>query len=342
MKQIGFFDEGTRLERLRSMGDPLVKLAEYVDFEMFREGLNEVYTKEEKGPGGRPPFDYVLMFKILILQQLYGIADDNAEYQINDRLSFQRFLGLGLGDKVPDAKSIWRFRDMLSKSGQARAMFDMFNKMLSGQGVITRKGTIVDATFAQTRKQRNSREENEDIKQGKKPEWKEQKRRQKDTDARWTKKGGQSHFGYKDHVSVDQESKIITNFAVTDAAVHDSQQMETLITKEDKIVYGDSAYMGKKLHRTVKKKNPNVKLKIQRRATRSHPLTERQKTMNRNKAKTRCRVEHIFAAIKQGMGGLTIRSVGIERATCSITLKNLAYNMRRYVWLSQPPPLGQV
>ena len=342
MKQIGFFDEGERLERLRSMGDPLVKLAAYVDFEMFREGLNEVFAKEDRGLGGRPPFDYVLMFKILLLQQLYNIADDNTEYQINDRLSFQRFLGLGLGDKVPDAKSIWRFRDVLSKSGKARGMFDLFNAMLKGQGVITRRGTIVDATFAQSPRQRNSREENEEIKQGGKPEWKESKRRQKDTDARWTKKGGQTHFGYKDHVAVDSDSKIITNFSVTDAAVHDSQQMENLITKEDEVVYGDSAYMGKKIQRAAKKKNPKIKLKIQSRATRNHPLTDRQKAMNRTKAKTRCRVEHVFATMKSGMGGLTIRSIGIERAECAITLKNLAYNMRRYVFLSQPPPLGAV
>ncbi|MDR3130221.1 MAG: transposase [Treponema sp.] len=107
MKQHGFFDENDRLKELSKMGDPLERLNLYIDWEQFREILTLILRKEPKGPGGRPPFDCVMMFKILILQRLYNISDAQAEYQIKDRLSFMRFLGLSLRDTVPDEKTIW-------------------------------------------------------------------------------------------------------------------------------------------------------------------------------------------------------------------------------------------
>ena len=113
MKQKGFFDENDRLNELSKLGDPLEKLNRFVNWEDLRKMLTKTFKKDAKGPGGRPPFDYVMMFKILILQKLYNIADDKTEYLIKDRLSFQRFLGLQLCDTVPDAKTIWHFREEL-------------------------------------------------------------------------------------------------------------------------------------------------------------------------------------------------------------------------------------
>jgi len=117
MKQIGFFTEEDRLSKLSVMGDPLEKMTGAVDFEKFRPLLNKIFQKEALAPGGRPPWDYVLMFKVILLQQWYSIADDMTEYLINDRLSFQRFLGLSLWDKVPDAKTIWLFRENITEGG---------------------------------------------------------------------------------------------------------------------------------------------------------------------------------------------------------------------------------
>src|SRR3989337_2884719 len=111
----GFFDEEFRLEKLAFQNDPLVKLKERIDFELFRSFLEATFHKEEKGIGGARPYDYVLMFKILILQRYYNIGDDKMEFAILDRLSFMRFLGLSLSDKVPDAKTIWLFREHLVK-----------------------------------------------------------------------------------------------------------------------------------------------------------------------------------------------------------------------------------
>ena len=168
--QIGFWDESLRLEKLSQLGDSLERLNNAINWEVFRPTLNKVFKKEAKGAGGRPPFDYVLMFKILVLQRIYNLSDDQAEYQINDRMSFMRFLGLHLGDRVPDAKTIWLFRDALTKANIMRELFDVFNKQLEDAHLITRTGTIVDATFVDAPRQRNSKDENKERRAGNIPE----------------------------------------------------------------------------------------------------------------------------------------------------------------------------
>jgi IS5 family transposase len=135
----------------------------------------------------------MLMFKILILQKSYGLSDEERKYQINDRLSFQRFLGLDLSDNVPDARTIWLYRERLENTGSAKKFFGIFQKYLDKQGLVAHKGVIVDATFVEVPKQRNSKDENDKIKEGKKPEgWSDKKTMHKDLDARWVKKRGQS------------------------------------------------------------------------------------------------------------------------------------------------------
>jgi IS5 family transposase len=333
MKQSGFFTEEDRLYRLSSMGDPLEKVAASVDFEIFRLLLNKVFQKEPVAPGGRPAWDYILMFKILLLQQWYSISDDMTEYLINDRLSFQRFLGLSLGDKVPDAKTIWLFRENLTKSGVYREVFELFAQKMESQGVITRKGSLVDASFVEAPKQRNTRDENKKIKADEGGDlWGDNtpKSRQKDKDARWTKKNGETHYGYKDHIKVDRDSKMIVAYSVTHAAIHDSQELVGLIDGKDKELHADSAYVGEELRGSLLKKNPDLKLKINEKGHRHKPLTEKQKTNNRKKSKVRARVEHVFGYMINSFGELFVRTVGIVRARCQIALKNLAYNLRRY------------
>jgi transposase len=157
MKQFDFMAEYSRLNRLSEIGDPLEKIAAAVNFEEFRTILDEARRKEGRGTGGRPPYDCVMMFKILLLQQWYGIADKNTEYLITDRLSFQRFLGLSLGNKVPDAKTIWFFRERIKKNGAERELFDLLDRKMGSLGIVARKGSITDAIFANAPRQRNSR-----------------------------------------------------------------------------------------------------------------------------------------------------------------------------------------
>ena len=149
MQQAALCNERNRLKRLSDMGDPLEKLRAVVDFELFRPLLRDIFSFRtfDRGQGDRPAMDTVLMFKILVLQDLYRIADDSTEYLINDRLSFQRFVGMDLGDKVHDAKTIWLFRDTMTRSGRMKGLFDVFTNVLKQSGVITRRGSIIDVSF---------------------------------------------------------------------------------------------------------------------------------------------------------------------------------------------------
>ena len=271
-----------------------IKLNRTIDWEKFRPILTDALKKEAKGAGGRPPYDSVLMFKILILQRIYNLSDEQTEYQINDRMTFMRFLGLGLEDNVPDAKTIWLFRDNLTKADVAKKLFDTFTAQLEAANLITHTGTIVDATFMDAPRQRNNREENAAIKAGEIPEeWKKDnqknKLRQKDTDARWTKKGDELHYGYKINVKADAESKFITNYAVTSANVHDSQALNGLIDDMDYVLYADSAYFGESILGSLPS---GLEIRVHEKGSRNHPLTEEQKA--NNKEKLRIRVSLVY------------------------------------------------
>jgi IS5 family transposase len=220
MLQPGFFDLSRRYESLDAKPDPLVALNRLIPWEEFRPQLVAALEKAglrataetRKSAAGRKPLDAIVMFKVLILQSLYNLSDDNAEYMIRDRLSFMRFLGLGLEGTVPDAKTIWLYREALAKDETAKALFEAFDSYLKQQGYLAMGGQIIDATIVPVPKNRNTPEENEAIKAGEIPKgWadKPAKLRQKDLDARWTKKNGQSHYGYKDHVNIDRTHKLV-------------------------------------------------------------------------------------------------------------------------------------
>ena len=318
MLSISLFDESTRLEKISELGDNLEKLNKVVNWEIFREVINKVFYRENKGYG-RPPFDYIMMFKILVLQRLFNLSDDQTEYQILDRSSFRRFLGVET--KIPDAKTIWHFKDELVKAGVIKELFDIFQKELEKKNIITHTGSIVDATFIEVPRQRNDRDEN------KSKDWIKEnninKMRQKDVDARWTVKGNINHYGYKDHIKVDADSKLILNYEVTSANVHDSQKLNDLLDDNDKVIYADSAYVG------IELKNKNIKNQVLEKGYRNKSLTIEQQNNNYKKSKTRCRIEHIFGFITKSMYGKIIRSIGIKRAEFNIGLTNIIYNMFR-------------
>lgn len=332
----GFFDESFRLEKLNAKKDPLIKLKERINFELFRPILEKALRKEKKGIGGARPFDYVLMFKILILQRYYNISDDFTEFAIMDRLSFMRFLGLSLADKVPDSKTIWHFREQLVKQNIIVELFNRFNEELQKNNLIANEGKIVDASFVEVPIQRNKREENKQIKKGEIPDaWKTSpnKLEQKDVDARWTKKNGKSYYGYKDHIKADSKSKLIDSYTVTDASVHDSQEIENLLEEKDKGqgLHADSAYSGEKVKGIVQQYE--MKNHIHEKGYRGNPLSEEQKQSNSNKSKTRARIEHIFGFIENSMHGCYIRTIGLKRATAVVGLINLTYNIFRSIQL---------
>ena len=155
--QPGFFDVDDRLKRLSDLGDQLEAFRSVIDFEIFRSDLVEALDYSDGAQGGRPPFDPVLMFKILVIQAANNLSDERVEFLINDRLSFMRFLGLGLSDRVPDARTIWLFREKLTRAGAIKALFDRFDASLRASGYIAMSGQIVDASLIAAPKQRNTR-----------------------------------------------------------------------------------------------------------------------------------------------------------------------------------------
>lgn len=330
-KKKGFFDEEFRREKIESK-DPLKKLNSRVNWEQFRRTLEKAFSEIDYSQGGRPPYDRVMMFKILLLQEYYGVSDDQMEFQLLDRLSFQSFIGQGLHDQVPDAKTIWLFRETLSKTGTIDKLFEQLKKQLDQIGLIAHKGKIVDASFAEVPIQRNTPKENQKLKDGEIPNWKENKLRQKDTEADWTKKNNQSHFGYKKHIKADSKSKLITNFEITPASVHDSQVLEELLEKRDigQPIYGDSAYYSNEIIETLQR--GGFKPKILEKGYRNKPLTKKQKERNKKLSSTRCRVEHVFAWMRQHTGYI-VRGIGIVRVTAKTTLQIIGYNLSRAVYL---------
>jgi len=330
----GLFDEQETYQKLSEIGNPLEMLGNVIDFEMFRDLLeSKLQNKNKKNNAGAKPYDVVMMFKILILQRYYGLGDTQIEYQILDRISFKNFLGLESGDKVPDEKTIWLFRENMTNSGLVEDIFALFNNHLESNNLIVNQGKMIDASFTLAPRQRNTREENKIIKEGRGDElWndKPNKKKHKDIDARWTKKNNENFYGYKNHAKVDTQSKFIDKYVVTDASVHDSQALHNLLTEKDagQNFHADSAYTGEDQDKIISK-NKMIN-KVNEKGYRNKPLTEEQKTNNREKSKTRARVEHVFGFMEQSMHGLLLNSVGIVRATGIIGLINLTYNLFRY------------
>jgi len=289
---------------------------------------------ERKSNAGRKPWDEIVMFKVIVLQQLYNLSDDQIEYQIRDRLSFMRFLDLGVEDPVPDAKTVWLYREKLAKAGMVKTLFDRFDAYLRDNGYLAMGGQIVDASIVPVPRQRNTREENQTIKAGKAPgDWdgKPHKKRQKDVAARWTKKHGKSHYGYKNHVNVDRRHKFIRDYEATDASVHDSQALDDLIDADNTSsqLWGDSAYRSAETERSLERQG--YRSHIHHKGRRGKPLTARQTKANKSRSKVRVRVEHVFGFQERSMGGKFIRTIGMARAKAKIGMMNLVYNMSRLV-----------
>lgn len=333
----GLFDYENQLEKIKEHKPALQKLDKVINWEMFRKPIEKGLKVEAKGVGGRPSYDKVMMFKILILQRYYNLSDEQTEFQIKDRLSFMDFLNLQIGDKIPDEKTIWHFKEQLSNKNLSQTLFDLFATQLQRGGIIGREGSMIDASFVNVPKQRNNRVENADIKKGAVPISFAKKDKnnnyskltQKDVDARWMTKVGERHFGYKDHINADEKTKLITKYSVSSASAHDSTEIENLIDKTDNRLYADSAYRSQKIENFLK--DNNCESFVHEKGYRNKPLTQQQQKSNNVKSKIRVRVEHIFGFMTNSMhDALYMRSIGKKRIESSIGLLNLTYNLFRY------------
>jgi transposase, IS5 family len=322
-------------EKIAALKVGINKLDDYIDWENFRAELEDIlgYSKRDSKKGGRPPFDPVLMLKVLLIQKFYDLSDAATEQQIQDRFSFMSFLGLRPGDTVPDKNTIWDFKQALEKNGcnGTERLFKHFQEQLNKEGLISKEGSIVDASFVDAPRQRNSRDQNNEIKSGKRPEGFEKdtnKGRQKDCDARWSKKNQEVHYGYKNHVKIDAKSKLIVKGMTTAGNVHDSQVFKDLVDKEDNAVFADSAYQSEEIEKYVLETCDSEEF-IMLKGKRGKPLSEEEKATNKLRSRIRARVEHVFGRMKQ-LGMDYVRSIGLPRAIQHNTLCNLLYNLDRY------------
>ena len=318
-----------REARLNRLGDVLQLLEKHVDFATLAAGIDRAAPRPGPVRGGRPPFPTVVMVKALFIQQLYGLSDEQLEFQLLDRLSFQRFAGLRRSSQIPDRTTFWAFRERLQKAGASEAIFEAAGRELARHGYIARCGQIVDASLIPAPIQHNRKEEQEIIRQGATPaDWKPAQRRQKDVDARWTKKHSKSHFGYKLSINADKRYKLIRQVKVSTASEHDTLHLEDVLDPANtaREIYADKGYVDGAREARLKKQGWRVH--IQRKAQRGKPLSACQTQRNTRIAKTRARVEHVFASFTQ-LGGKGLRTIGLARANLQLHWKAAAYNLRR-------------
>jgi IS5 family transposase len=356
-RQAGFFDLEERLALLSAKGDGLERLSAVIDFELFRPELERAVPRADRSKGGRPPFDHVLMFKVLILQTQNNLSDERTEFYLRDRLTWIRFLGLGLGDPVPDANTIWTFREALTEAGALARLFELFDRQLRAAGYLAMSGQLVDASIVAVPKQRNTKPEKQAIKEGRIPAgWQEKpaKLRQKDRHARWTVKYTKAKpredgkpqvdlaipaFGYQNHISADRRHRLIRKWRVTDAAAHAGSRLSEQLYPNNTAseVWADSAYRSRKNENMLRERM--YVSRIHRKKPADQPMPVRTSRANAAKSAVRSQVEHVFAEQKARMG-LFVRTIGLARATTKIGLANLVHNMRRLIWLERQAALG--
>ena len=354
--QAGFFDIDERLKEISAKGDDLERLNAIVDFEAFRPDLAKAVPRSDGSKGGRPPFDHVFMWKVLILQASHSLSDERTEFLIKDRLSFMRFLDLSLSDPVPDANTIWAFREALTRAtiGGTPAiavLFRAYEAALTKAGFLAMGGQIIDATIVSAPKQRNTDSEKAEIRAGRVPEaWKDKpaKLAQKDRDARWTVKFSKAKpsddgspridiavpsFGYKNHIGIDRRHALIRTWTATHAARHDGAQLPNLISKANTAssVWADTAYRSKANEQHLA--DSGLRSQIHRKKPAGRSMARNVARANNARSEVRAAVEHVFARQKGPMA-LVVRTIGLARATVKIGLANIAYNMRRAVWLT--------
>jgi transposase, IS5 family len=350
--QAGLFDVDERYRSLSAAGDPLERLSAAVDFELFRAELEAVLRRSDRAKGGRPPYDAVLMFKVLVLQTLYTLSDEQTEYQLKDRLSFMRFVGLALHEPVPDATTLWLFREQLVRAGAVERLFARFDGALRDKGLLAMGGQIIDATVVQARPARLTAGEKAVIRNGEEPEgWSPARRAQIDREASWTLRRGRKRprpeesgakrqavaiavpiFGYKSHLGIDRAHGLIRTWTVTHAAAHEGGQLGSLLDPDNTAsgVWADTAYRSAANLDLLARRGRVGHL--QRKKPRGRPMPRHLARGNASRGKVRAAVEHVFAAQKRRLR-LVIRTIGLARARAKIGLANLAYNLTRVAWL---------
>ncbi len=285
----------------------LERINDAVDWGRFNSLVEGVYSASE----GRPSYPPLTMVKVLLLEQWYNLSDPQMEEALGDRISFRRFVGLGLQDDTPDHSTISRFRGILTEKRLVERLMKELSRQLEERGMVVKGGTLMDATLVESQGRRVVRKEEAT-----------------DRDAAWTRKGGRYHYGYKVHIGVDKESGLIRKAVMTAANVNDTEVADELISGDEKAVYADRAYDTHE--RRQRLKSMGIEDGIMKRGNKHHPeVSEGDKERNELISKVRARVEKVFGTLKRTYRYNRVRYIGLERNTTEMWLKCMAYNLRR-------------
>jgi transposase, IS5 family len=289
--------------------DFLEKLDRALDWKPVERALQAMYPAAT----GRPPCPPLALFKMGLLQHCYGLSDPQCEELVADRLSWRRFVGLGLQDKVPDETTLVRFRQRLLAHGQQEKLLLLINRQLAQKGLILKICTLVDATLLQAARRAPAKED----KTG------------GDSDAGYTVKGGQPHYGYKAHLAVDEDNTLIRQAALTDASVHDSREFDTVVRGDEEMVVADKAYWS--AARSQWCGEQGIANGILRKPARGEKLTPANLRMNALLSAIRCGIEKVFGWWKRSAGYRRVRYVGREPNRLELEFKCICWNLKRLV-----------
>lgn len=322
-RQLTFADmEISQHRKVSRVSLKLDKINTLVDWDKVVE-LVSIVDRTSKEKGGCPHRDIQVKIKMLFLQTLYNLSDPELEDQVNDRLSFQRFVGIDMTTTVPDYSTIWRFRDRLSSEGIGDKLFDLINSFLDQKGLFVKKGTIVDASIIQSTNRPLSKSRRKELETNPSP--------QIDTDAHSTAKRGKKYFGYKGHIGTDVGSKLIRKRKMTSAQPHDSKVTEDLLSGDEQAVFGDSAYG--KIADKQKARKAGIYYGMLDKATRSKSLSTSQKKRNKKKSKVRSAVEHPFGYIKEKLNYRKCVAKNLQRNSFIFDMNCILYNLFRADYL---------
>lgn len=285
--------------------------------------FEQLLKKLEPEAAGRPPYDPLVMFKALVLAQLYNLSDADLEFALNDRVSFRRFLGLALERDGPDHTTLCRFRNRLIAAGLGARLVAEFDRQIEARGFVLKQGTMIDATVIAAAGRPPRGDDFADA---------------ADPDARFAKVEGKagSTYGYKAHVGVDQGTRLIRSALLTPAKVNETGVADALIRGDERAVYGDKAYA--KRARRLRLKAAGIKPRIMHKSWGGGPpLTHWQKLHNRLIAPIRAAVETVFAVLKRRLGYRSVRYRGLVKNQAHLLFLALAYNMRRAADLAARP-----
>jgi IS5 family transposase len=305
----------------------LNKIRTLVDWDKLEKKIS-VIDKTHQGVGGRPRLPLQWMLRMLFIQNLYNLSDPELEDQLIDRKSFQDFVGIHQGVEIPDFSSLWRFKEALVQHRLSNELFNTINSELERKGLFVKKGTAVDATILQSSTRPLSKNKREELEQN--------PNAQIDTDATSTEKAGKKYFGYKGHIGVDLESKLIRKQTYTSASPHDSTEFENLLSGDEKGIWADSAYVNKEKKRAAR--FLGIYFGVLDRAGRSHPLSNKQKKNNRKKSAVRAAVEHPFAFMKTKLHLLKATAKNRERNALRFIMNCINYNLLRADFLIRRQP----